>query len=100
MVTPKPLDVVAALERLHSVGLECECVPGIHPYILGGTVQVNDEIRGFENSFAIIEEPNGFTAAVDDCGTYREEYHTVDNLEQAINTVVKIYQQRGILRNE
>lgn len=100
MVTPKPLNWVAALERLHGAGLECECVPGKSLYILGGAVRINDEIIGFEKPFAIFEEPCGLLAIVSECKPYWDEQCTVDDLEQAVNAVIKIYQQRGMLRNE
>ena len=89
-----------AVNCLHQAGLECGCVPGERLYILGGAARWLDEIIGFEKPFAIFEEPSGcIVATVYGCRLYQEEYHTVNDLEQAVNAVIKIYQQRGMLRN-
>ncbi|MDC3953085.1 hypothetical protein [Polyangium jinanense] len=99
---PAELTVDAALAKLSQAGLACGRGPGERVHILGGTSAFLDcGIRGFERPFMILEEPEGhFTAAVAGVRPFADEEVTVATLTQAVEFILRVYRDRGMLSAE
>jgi hypothetical protein len=91
-------DLEAAMKRLRDAGLHCDRVPDCY-YILGGAeIMPPGEIKGYQKAFAIFCNDDGrFTAIVAEDRPYHDEEAKTDTLDQAVDVVLRIYQERGIL---
>lgn len=98
---PTQRQVSDAMARLLMNGLACEEVPGPCLHILGGTrVSVDRDVRGYEEAFAILGEPDGrFLAMVSGAGGHQhDEEVTTETLAEAVHSILNVYRGRGALK--
>lgn len=89
-----------AIARLTQARLACGKAQGQRLHILGGTsIIVDRDIRGYENAFAILAEPDGrFLVLVSGVGRHHDdEETTVETLAEAVDAVISLYRSRGVL---
>jgi hypothetical protein len=89
-----------ALTRLRAAGLACDQARGPRLHILGGLrVVVSRGIHVYEDAFAILAEVDGvYLAMVADTGEHQEVDVSTESLAQAVETILSVYRERGVLR--